>query len=200
MRIPVRSETNTFTTRDRASVTIDDIRVGLWFRPDVRGLAHVPANGPLVLVAPRSGGRRNVEAEVLHQVLHGRADAARELIVATTPDEVAHALDLGSIVLVQPTDSAEAYRPSWEPSQLDRDLATALLAPAIARGVSIVPVAVVGGQDTALFLSRGDRLTRRLHLDRTLHLERLPLSLTVPWGFGVGAALPNVPLPVRVAA
>ena len=51
MRIPVRSETNTFTTRDRASVTIDDIRVGLWFRPDVRGLAHVPANGPLVLVA-----------------------------------------------------------------------------------------------------------------------------------------------------
>ena len=78
-------------------------------------------------------------------------------------------------------------------------LAELLLAPAVARGVPIVPVAVVGGQDTALFLSRGVRLTRRLHLDRAFHLERLPLSLTVPWGLGLGTALPNVPLPVRVS-
>lgn len=180
-------------------MTIDDIGVKLWFRPDVRGLAHVPADGPVLLVAPRSGGRRNVEAEVLHLVLRSRADAARDLVVATTPGEVAHALDNESVVLVQPADSSEAYRPTWEPPRLDRDAATALFAPAVARGVPVVPVAVAGGQDTALFLSRGDRLTRRLHLDRAFHLERLPLSLTVPWGLGVGAALPNVPLPARVA-
>ena len=104
-----------------------------------------------------------------------------------------------AVVLVQPADPAEAHRPTWEPPRLDRDVASALLAPAVARGVPVVPVAVVGGQDTALFLSRGDWLARALHLDQALHLDRLPTSLTVPWGLGLGAVLPNVPLPARVA-
>ena len=181
-------------------MSIEDIGAKVWFRPEVRGLENVPAGGGVVLVATRSGGRRNIEAEVLHLALRERADAARDLIVANSPEVVAAGLDQGAAVLVQPVDPAEAHRASWEAPRVDGDAAAALLAPAVARGAAVIPVALSGGQDTALFLGAGDRLTHRLGLDRVLHLERLPLSLSIPWGFGLGATVPNVPLPVRISA
>lgn len=49
-------------------------------------------------------------------------------------------------------------------------------------------------------MARGQRLTRTLRLDKALRVKTLPLSLSVPWGLGVGvtAVLPYVPLPTKL--
>jgi hypothetical protein len=61
-----------------------------------------------------------------------------------------------------------------------------------------VPVVTIGGQETALFLSRGDWLARLLRLDRTLRLKVLPILIAPPWGLSVGDFLPRVPLPAKM--
>jgi hypothetical protein len=59
-------------------------------------------------------------------------------------------------------------------------------------------VVSIGGQETALFLSRGERLARLLGLDRLLRLKVLPISLAIPWGLNVGDMLGHFPLPAKI--
>ena len=62
----------------------------------------------------------------------------------------------------------------------------------------IVPVVSIGGQETALFLTRGEGLARMLRLDRMLRLKVLPISLALPWGLNVGDMLGHIPLPAKL--
>ena len=64
---------------------------------------------------------------------------------------------------------------------------------ALEKDVPIVPVVSVGGQETALFLSRGEWLSKLLGLDRMFRLKVLPISLALPWGLNVGDMLGHVP-------
>ena len=64
--------------------------------------------------------------------------------------------------------------------------------------VPIVPVVSIGGQETALFLSRGERLAQALRLDRLFRLKVLPISLALPWGLNVGDMLGHIPLPAKI--
>ena len=64
--------------------------------------------------------------------------------------------------------------------------------------VPIVPVVSVGGQETALFLSRGEGLARVLGLDRMFRLKVLPISLSLPWVVNVGDMLGHIPLPAKI--
>ena len=66
------------------------------------------------------------------------------------------------------------------------------------RAVPLVPVVAIGGQETALFLSRGERLAALLGLDRMFRLKVLPLSLALPWGLNVGDMLGHIPLPAKI--
>ena len=61
-----------------------------------------------------------------------------------------------------------------------------------------MPVVAVGGQETALFLSRGESLAQVLGLDRLLRLKVLPVSLALPWGLNVGDMLGHIPLPAKI--
>ena len=61
-----------------------------------------------------------------------------------------------------------------------------------------MPVVAVGGQETALFLSRGEHLARAFGLDQLLRLKVLPLSLALPWGLNVGDMLGHIPLPAKI--
>src|SRR5204862_3676843 len=61
-----------------------------------------------------------------------------------------------------------------------------------------VPVVGIGGQETALFLSRGERLARMLGIDRLLRLKVMPISLAIPWGLNVGDMLGHFPLPAKI--
>ena len=61
-----------------------------------------------------------------------------------------------------------------------------------------MPVVSVGGQETALFLSRGEGLARVLRLDRMFRLKVLPISLSLPWVVNVGDMLGHIPLPAKI--
>lgn len=65
-------------------------------------------------------------------------------------------------------------------------------------GVPIVPVASVGGQETALFLGRGQWLARLLMLDKVLRLKSVPISLALPWGLNITDWLGHIPSPAKI--
>jgi hypothetical protein len=56
----------------------------------------------------------------------------------------------------------------------------------------------IGGQETALFLSRGQGLAKLLGLDRLFRLKVLPVSVALPWGLNVGDMLGHIPLPAKI--
>jgi hypothetical protein len=64
--------------------------------------------------------------------------------------------------------------------------------------VPIVPIVSIGGQETALFVSRGERLAKALMLDRLFRLKVLPISIAAPWGLNVGDFLGHIPLPAKI--
>jgi 1-acyl-sn-glycerol-3-phosphate acyltransferase len=101
-------------------------------------------------------------------------------------------------VLVYPGGDYETHRPSWESGRVEFDHRKGFIALALERGVPIVPVVSIGGQETALFLTRGERFARALRLDRYFRLHVLPISLALPWGLNVGDLLGHVPLPAKV--
>jgi 1-acyl-sn-glycerol-3-phosphate acyltransferase len=101
-------------------------------------------------------------------------------------------------VLVYPGGEREAQRPSAESTRFRLGDRTEFVRLALDAGVPIVPVVAIGGQETALFLGRGERLARALGTDRTLGIRALPLSLSLPWGVNVGDLLGHVPLPSKI--
>jgi hypothetical protein len=56
----------------------------------------------------------------------------------------------------------------------------------------------VGGQETAVFLSHGDRLAKLLRLDKLLRLKTLPVNLSLPWIVNIGDFLGHLPLPAKI--
>ena len=198
---------------------------GLWllasyyFRAEVRGLHHIPEQGPVLLVGNHSGG--NVPADTFvfalafsayfgaerpfYQLAHnlvmvwpGLGFLRRYGTVAASHENAASALDAGAAVLVYPGGDYETHRPTWESSLVDFDRRSGFVALALERGLPIVPVVSIGGQETALFLTRGERFAHALRLDRALHLHVLPISLALPWGVNFGDLLGHVPLPAKI--
>ncbi|MSW50467.1 MAG: glycerol acyltransferase [Actinobacteria bacterium] len=191
----------------------------LWFRAEVRGLHHVPRDGPALLVGNHSGGTVTPDSFVfalgfashfgperpLHVMVHNLVSAYPGLgflrRLGTLPPDPAiarEALDSGSCVLVYPGGEREAHRPSTESARIRLGDRTDYVRLAVQAGVPIVPVVAIGGQETALFLGRGERLARALGTDRSLGIRALPLSLSLPWGVNVGDLLGHVPLPAKI--
>lgn len=96
------------------------------------------------------------------------------------------ALDRGAAVLVHPGGDREAHRPSWHGHRVEFAHREGFVRLAPAGDVPIVPVVSIGGQETALFLTRGERLARALGIDRRFRLKVLPVSIALPWGLDVG--------------
>jgi hypothetical protein len=61
-----------------------------------------------------------------------------------------------------------------------------------------VPVVSVGGQETALFLSRGTWLAKLTGAERFLRLKVVPISLALPWIVNVGDLMGHLPLPAKI--
>lgn len=102
----------------------------------------------------------------------------------------------GAVVLVFPGGDYDAYRPTLSENVIDFGGRTGYVKTAIETGVPIVPVVSIGGQETQLFLMRGDSIARRLGLKRA-RIEILPLSVGFPFGPSV-ILPPNLPLPAKV--
>jgi 1-acyl-sn-glycerol-3-phosphate acyltransferase len=101
-------------------------------------------------------------------------------------------------VLVYPGGDWEVHRPSWQSGKVDFHGRSGFIKLALEAGVPIVPLVAVGGQETALFLSRGERLSKALRLDKLFRLKVLPISLAIPWGINVGDMLAHWPLPAKI--
>ena len=198
---------------------------GLWmlasyyFRADVRGLNRIPADGPVLLVGNHSGGNMTPDTHVFtlafttyfgverrfFQLAHNLVLAMPGLgmlrkygTVAASPGNADKALDTGAALLVYPGGDYEVHRPTWDSAKVDFGGRKGFIRLALRKDVPIVPVVSIGGQETALFLSRGERLARLLGLDRLLRLKVLPISLALPWGLNVGDMLGHFPLPAKI--
>jgi 1-acyl-sn-glycerol-3-phosphate acyltransferase len=198
---------------------------GLWvlasfyFRADVCGLERIPAEGPVLLVGNHSGGNVTPDTMVftlafaahfgverrLHPLVHNLVLALplpwnlrKAGCVAASPENARLALERGAAVLVYPGGDWEVHRPSWQQDKVDFAGRNGFVKLALENNVPIVPLVAVGGQETAVFLTRGERVARALQLDKLFRLKVLPISLSIPWGLNIGDMFGHWPLPSKI--
>ena len=193
--------------------------VTAWFRPDIRGLSNIPGEGPVLIVGNHTGGASSPEVHISQLAIstyfgveRAHYQLAHRMVlnspvgwllrrfgtIEADPDNAAKALDAGAIVTVFPGGDHEVYRPSWESARIDIGGRKGFVRLALENDVPIVPMVTLGGQETALFLSRGEGLARLLRLDTSMRLKSLPVMLSLPFGLQIGP-LPHVPLPAKVS-
>jgi 1-acyl-sn-glycerol-3-phosphate acyltransferase len=191
----------------------------VWFRAEVRGLGNIPDSGPVLLVGNHSGGNMTPDTIVFtlafstyfgverpfYQLAHNLVLAMPTLgrlrrfgTVAASPANARKALESGAALLVYPGGDYEVHRPSWDGNRVDFGRRKGFIRLAIEQNVPVVPVVSIGGQETALFLTRGERLARLMMLDRLFRLKVLPISLALPWGLNIGDMLGHLPLPSKI--
>jgi 1-acyl-sn-glycerol-3-phosphate acyltransferase len=190
-----------------------------YFRADVRGLERIPAEGPVLLVGNHSGGLLIADTFVFatafyrhfgperrfHQLAHdlvlsmpGLGLLRRYGTVAASRAHARRALRAGAAVLVYPGGDHETFRPSWQSSDIDFGGRRGFVRLALEEGVPVVPVVSIGGQETALFLTRGSRAVQLLGLDRLLRLKVLPIAIGPPLGATVLDFPGRIPLPSKI--
>src|SRR5215213_4620855 len=192
-----------------------------YFRADVTGLEEIPNDEPVLLVGNHSGGTLIADTFVFaqhfydhfgpqrrfHQLAHDlvfqvpgvRASLSRFGTVPAHPDNMRSALDRGAALLVYPGGDHETYRPTWEQDQIDFAGRTGFAKLALELGTPIVPVVAIGGQETALFLGQGQRISRALALDRALRLKVFPVQLAPPLGVTLLDLPLRMPLPSKIS-
>ena len=193
--------------------------IAAWFRPDIRDLDRIPARGPVLLVGNHSGG--NVAPDTLaftlgfyrrfgverpfFQLAHHLVMRAPWLsllrkygTIEASSENAQAAFDREAAVLVYPGGDWEAHRPSWHGHRVEFAGREGFVRLALTAGVPIVPVVSIGGQETALFLTRGERVARALQLDTRFRLKVLPVSLALPWGLDVGDLFGHIALPAKI--
>ncbi len=191
----------------------------LWFRAEVRGLERIPEEGPVLMVGNHSGGNLTPDTGVFtlafntyfgverrfYQLAHnlvlsmpGLGFLRKYGTVAASPQNADKALDSGAALLVYPGGDYEVHRPIWESAKVDFGGRKGFIRLALEKDVPLVPVVSIGGQETALFLSRGEGLAKLLRLDRMFRLKVLPISIALPWILNVGDMLGHVPAPAKI--
>jgi 1-acyl-sn-glycerol-3-phosphate acyltransferase len=197
---------------------------GLWmlasiyFRADVRGLHHIQKEGPVLLVGNHSGGIMAPDLFVFvlafstyfgverrfYQLAHNGvvASPAGRIVrkygtVAADPKNAELALKSGAAVLVYPGGDYEVFRPTWESDKVDFGGRRGFIRLALKLDVPIQPVVSIGSQETALFLTRGERLARLARLDKLMRLKTAPFMLGLPFGL-MPSVFGHIPLPSKI--
>ncbi|ACC43677.1 lysophospholipid acyltransferase family protein [Mycobacterium marinum] len=188
-----------------------------WFRSEVRGLESFPPTGGVLVVSNHSGGVLTPDWNVLAPALYGkfgyqrplytlahygvfitpfRASLGRLGVIHASPDNATAALRSGGVVLVFPGGDYDAFRPTLAQNVIDFGGRTGYVRAAMRAGAPIVPAVSIGGQETQLFVSRGNWLAKRLGLKR-IRIEILPITIGLP--FGLTMFFPaNFPLPAKI--
>jgi 1-acyl-sn-glycerol-3-phosphate acyltransferase len=192
----------------------------VYFRAEVEGLDEIPADAPVLLVGNHSGGTLIADTFVFsqhfydhfgpdrrfHQLAHDlvfqvpgvRASLSRFGTVPANPDNMRAALDRGAALLVYPGGDQETYRPTWEQARIDFAGRSGFAKLALELDTPIAPVVAIGGQETALFLGRGGRISRALQLDKALRLKVFPVQVAPPFGITLLDLPLRVPLPSKI--
>jgi 1-acyl-sn-glycerol-3-phosphate acyltransferase len=188
-----------------------------YFRGEVRGLERIPP-GPSLLVGNHSGGLMIADTFVFsiafyehfgpdrrfHQLAHDLA-ARNPLLgllrrygtLAASHENARRAFAAGAPVLVYPGGDWETFRPSWHTDQIEFGGRQGWIRLALQEDVPIVPVVAMGGQETALFLTRGRRVAKALGVDR-LRIKVLPVSIGPPFGINLLDLPGRLPLPAKI--
>src|SRR5947209_3045683 len=197
---------------------------GLWmlasiyFRADVRGLHHIQKEGPVLLVGNHSGGIMAPDLFVFvlafstyfgverrfFQLAHNGVVASpvgqmvrRYGTMAADPKNAELALKSGAAVLVYPGGDYEVFRPSWESGKVDFGGRKGFIRLALKLDVPIQPVVSIGSQETALFLTRGERLAKLARLDKLMRLKTAPFMVGLPFGL-MPSVFGHIPLPSKI--
>jgi len=201
----------------RATLPIWRTLFATYFRAEVRGLEKIP-DGPSLLVGNHSGGTMIADTFVFavefyarfgperrfHQLAHDVAvrvpgtGIRRYGTLAANHDNARRAFALGAPVLVYPGGDYETFRPSWHGARVEFGGRKGWVRLALEEGVPIVPVVAIGGQETALFVTRGERAAKLLGLDRFARIKVLPVSLGPPFGVNLLDLPGRLPLPAKI--
>jgi 1-acyl-sn-glycerol-3-phosphate acyltransferase len=203
----------------RENLSLSWLLATIWFRGEVRNMERVPEEGPVLLVGNHSGGNITPDTIVFtvafntffgverpfYQLAHNLVLTSpvgpylRKFgTVAASPENARKALDCNAAVLVYPGGDWEVNRPSWEGNRIDFAGRKGFIKLALDAGVPIVPIVSAGGQETAIFLTHGERLSKLLRLDKLLRLKTLPVNLSLPWVLNIGDFLGHLPLPAKI--
>nr|WP_234788767.1 lysophospholipid acyltransferase family protein [Mycolicibacterium iranicum] len=188
-----------------------------YFRAEVRGLASIPDTGGALLVSNHSGGMLTPDVLVFAPEFYKRFGFDRPLytlahygvfmgplgdllrragVIEASRENAGKALRDGAVVLVFPGGDYDSYRPTFSANNVDFAGRTGYVRTAIGAGVPIVPMVSIGGQETQIFLARGDSIARRIGLTKA-RMEILPVSVGFPFGLSV-IFPPNFPLPSKI--
>ena len=188
-----------------------------YFRAEVRDLDQVPSRGGALVVSNHSGGMFTPDVLIFAPAFYEKFGFDRPVytlghdmifvgpvgdllhragVIEANRENAAQALRDGAIVLVFPGGDYDSYRSTLAENVIDFAGRTGYVRTALETGVPIVPMVSIGGQETQLFLTRGDSIARRLGLKR-LRAEILPVSVGFPFGLSVFFP-PNVPLPAKI--
>jgi len=200
-----------------------DVLCKYYFRLELSGWERLPKE-PSLLIGNHSGGSLTMDAwtfvaawwrrfgaeRVLHPTAHdvlmaapGLGDYFRQVgVIPASRQGVSAALSAGCDVIIWPGGDLDAMR-SWR----RRDEAVlagrkGFVRTAIRSGVPIVPVATVGGHDTAFVLSEGrwiaNGLDRVSGLKKKLRGSQLPIVLGFPFGLTIETVPTHLPLPAKI--
>jgi 1-acyl-sn-glycerol-3-phosphate acyltransferase len=207
----------------RAQKPVWDALNRYYFRLETSGWDRLPEETSL-LIGNHSGGSLTMDAwtfvfgwwlrfgaeRVLHPTAHdvlmaapGLGDYFRQVgVIPASRPGVTAALSAGCDVIIWPGGDVDAMR-NWR----KRDQAVlggrkGFVRQAIRSGVSIVPVASVGGHDTVFVLSEGQWIANGLDrisgLKRKLRGTRLPIVLGLPFGLTIETIPTHLPLPAKI--
>ena len=207
----------------RAQKPVWDVLCKYYFRLETSGWERLPEETSL-LIGNHSGGSLTMDAwtfvfdwwrrfgtrRVLHATAHDVLMAAPGLgdyfrhagVIPASREGVSAALGAGCDVVIWPGGDVDAMR-NWR----RRDEAVlggrmGFVRTAIRSGVPIVPVASVGGHDTAFVISEGrwiaNGLDRVSGLKKKLRGSRLPIVLGFPFGLTIETIPTHLPLPAKI--
>jgi 1-acyl-sn-glycerol-3-phosphate acyltransferase len=207
----------------RAQKPVWDALIKYYFRLEMSGWDRLPEETSL-LIGNHSGGSLTMDAwtfvfdwwrrfgteRVLHGTAHdvlmaapGLGDYFRQVgVIPASRPGVTAALSAGCDVIIWPGGDVDAMR-NWR----KRDRAVlggrkGFVRQAIRSGVPIVPVASVGGHDTAFVLSEGQWIANGLDrvsgLKSKLRGTRLPIVLGIPFGLTIETSPTHLPLPAKI--
>jgi 1-acyl-sn-glycerol-3-phosphate acyltransferase len=189
-----------------------------YFRGEVRGLQNIPQEGAALLVGNHSGGTMIADTFVFtmafyehfgpnrrfHQLAHDLAARMPGLgiraygTVRASHENAIEAFQRNALVLVYPGGDYETFRPSWRSEQVEFGGRKGFVRLALEAGVPIIPVVAIGGQETGLFLTRGQGAAKAVGLDRLARIKVLPVSLGPPFGVNLLDLPLRFPIPAKI--
>jgi 1-acyl-sn-glycerol-3-phosphate acyltransferase len=180
-----------------------------WFRVDVNGVENIPATGGALLVANHSGGILPLDVAMTAVAVHDQHPAGRHLRmlghdrVFSTPGlsvlarrmgvtlaceaDAARLLSDGELVGAWPEGFLGIGKPFQDRYQLQTFGRGGFVAAAVAAGVPIIPVSIVGAEEIHPVLGTVQSLAR------VLDVPYFPITPTFPWLGPLGL----VPLPSK---